>query len=154
MTPSTLDALLPDIREAIVDGLRELLYGSSSAMPKGSPDHRVLAHVLYDIATADGQIRSAEQSIIDHFVAPELGPLAELAPLAAPDLMSTSPPVREAIFKIAWVMALADSHLAEAERACLLDYAVALHIPKERAEALRGAAEDFIAEAMKNHMEG
>ena len=111
-------------------------------------DHGVLARMLTEIASADGQIGDDERAFLEGFTpagAESADELAKKPPLSNIELdEATKGTTRETMLMLAWALALADESLAEEELARLAAHAEGLGIPTERAEVLKKYAQVHI----------
>lgn len=135
--------------ETAAEGESDFQRQLRTSPPTTRFDRGVMARMLLDVAGADGRVSDEESALLAQFIAPDLGPVNELArrpPLSRAELQETSPPTRETSLMIAWAVALADSDLDDSERAQLAAHTAGLGIPEERASELRRMAQLFVVD--------
>eukprot|EP00127_Corallochytrium_limacisporum_P000925 Clim_evm9s33 gene=Clim_evmTU9s33 len=110
-------------------------------------DIELLGAMLAHIASVDGDLGAQEAAFIGGFLPPSMDPrrLAS-APLSGElDITQlTLSPIRETVMLYCWIMALTDENLDAAEQQMIESFGMALQVPKDRFDAMRKGAEDYI----------
>lgn len=114
-------------------------------------DRTILARMLVELASIDGNINNDERDFLRNFIPPDAGSIDDIMRkerLSAVELDETSPKAREALYLMAWTVTLTDKTLSSREKERLRDYAVMLSIPNRRADEITLIAKQHIIETV------
>ncbi|MBK6622492.1 MAG: TerB family tellurite resistance protein [Saprospirales bacterium] len=113
-------------------------------------DREVLARILVELASADGEIESAEQEFLESVVGAEFGSINELMamePVSPVECEELNPGVRETIYLLAWVMSLVDLDVNPSERSILMEYAGMFGFSGQKTEEIIRKARLYLLES-------
>jgi len=112
----------------------------------------VIAHGLFAVARADGEVHEREAALIREFFASTTGASSDLgalerAPKLEPSTLAqllTAPDVRRLFIKTALLLALTDSELGPGESQTINDYARACEIPPAELALLQTQVKEYL----------
>lgn len=113
-------------------------------------DREVLARILVELASADGEVEREEQEFLESIVGTEFGSINELMamePVSPVECEELSTGVRETIYLLAWVMSLTDLDVNQSERNILLEYAGMFGFSDQKMEEIIRKAKMYLMES-------
>ena len=111
-------------------------------------DRKLLARMLCEVASADGNVDADERALLEQFITPDLGKVDDFLgqkTISATEFSETaSGPTRDVMLALAWCMAFTDGELDTEERGRLNDIASGLGISPTRGAELESIAQRYL----------
>ncbi len=122
----------------------------ASAPVEARYDRGILARMLVEVASADGNLGADEREFIGSFLSDEMGSVDDLAGrdrLSTVELEETAAGAsRETMLMLGWALAHTDEDVADAEVARLGELAAGLGVAADRAAELRKTAQHYLVD--------
>lgn len=143
-----------------IQAAQELMSPFQKQLAEGPVSHpydlQILARMLVEIATADGNLGEEERAMLMEFLDPSLGSvdtLAQRPPLTEAELAQTSQgPSRGTMLMLAWVLTLADEVYDQSEQQKIGHFAHGLGISQAQHQQVLKAAQGFLLEQALDKM--
>lgn len=114
-----------------------------------SYDRRVMARMLVELASADGEVSEEERDFLDSFLTADTGYYDELVhedELSPIEMDEVSSLAKETVFMIAAALAMSDQKFSEGEKDKLMEYADMLSIDADKVRELTRIGQVYILE--------